>query len=219
MLDLGVTKSGSIGYHGYDSVSYYQVTTGSGIDYSLSLNNLTASGDYAYANIYIYTNAAFSSQLGSSSYVSTSSPCTSSLALAPSTTYYLAVKNDSPSTANASYSLTFSAAATPSPITLSSDGTLLSGTNSSSSSAVWYVATVEPNASYTLKVFDRQYSSTSYTAFTSVSAYKADRYTGYFLNYSGLYSGHAITVPSGESTLYICVSNCSGTYALSLTKN
>jgi hypothetical protein len=216
-LTPNTARNDSVGYHYYDSISYYTFKTGSGLDYTLSLAGATG-----YIDAVIYSDAAFSNEVGQDDFnASPSVNGSGQVLLAPNTTYYIAVENDgadgeSALTATYNYTLELSAASVPSFTTLT-PFTWASGSNSSSSSNVWYSASVNADDTYMLKCNDAGNDSSSYTATVSIDAYKANRYTSYFLGCgSSNLSSNTFTIPSGQSTMYFCVHNCSGTYALEL---
>jgi hypothetical protein len=220
-LTLGTARNDSVGYHYYDSVSYYKFTTGSGEDYTFSLSGATG-----YMDAEIYSDPAFSNEVGNDDFdASPSANGSGQLVLAPATTYYIAVYNDGADgyamdgenlTATYSYTIELSAASVPSFTTLT-PSSWTSGSNSTPSSYVWYSATVNAGDTYMLKCNDANSNSSSYTARVAVDAYEADRCTSYFTDvYSDSLSSSTFTIPSGQSTVYFCVYSCSGTYELEL---
>jgi hypothetical protein len=206
-LTLGTAHSGQVGYHDYDMRSYYSFTTGSGVDYSLTMSGLSSS---------VSVTASSSSQTFDQFSISSS---TRSLVLSPNTTCYVTVFNGNGSALN--YSLTVSAVDAPTFTSLTAGGGWASGTLTDTNGASWYMASVSAGGSYTLKWDSATSGSGSYTAYPSVSAYESDRSTSYFKSaYSGGYAtGKTITIPSDQTTLYIRVYDTTGSFALSLTKN
>lgn len=211
-LALGTPRSGSVGYHYYDKVSYYGFTTGSGIDYDLSLSGATG---YVLASLY----SASASALNKYCSASPSADGLLHLQLNPTTTYYLVLQNqgagkDSPPTAAYTYTIGISAADPPSFQALGT-GPFVAGSNSATSDAIWYKATVNEGDTYLVQCDSAYSGSSTYTAYATVDAYQSDRLTSYFSDYRG-YSSSTFAIASGQSTLYICVHNCKGSYALKL---
>jgi hypothetical protein len=207
-LTIGTATTGKAGYHYYDQRSYYSFTTdASNVDYALKLENVTG-GVSAYVSSTSSTN-------GQIAYLSSYSSSATSvqMVLKPSTSYYVIVSNNNYSAAT-TYDLTISTASAPSfialPLATKTEGSL-------SGSTVWYKADVTAGNTYQLLWDDRYDSASSYTTYISVSAYQADRVTPYFTSaYSGYTSGKIITIPAGDTALYIGVSSGYGTYALTL---
>jgi hypothetical protein len=218
-LAVGTARTDTVGYHYYDSTSYYTFTTGAGLDYSL---NLTAGTGYVYAAI--YSDAAFSTSVRDNYDVGPSNGVNGSLLLSPNTKYWIVVTNmgandgDTAPTTACKYSIEVCTAAVPNFTTLT-PFKWTSGSNSSTSTDVWYSATATSGDTYELGCNDASNDSTTYSAYVNVDAYGADRQTSYFTDSNNSGSGlasHTFKIPSGQSTVYFRVHDCTGTYALDL---
>jgi len=215
-LTLGSAISAQVGCHSYDMRSYYSFTTGSGIDYSLSASNVSPSGSIPFQ---LYSDASFQQSVGYLDVGSNGSSSGSLPPLSPATTYYMMASNGNGNSSFTTYILEVSAAAVPTFISLPTDGTWTAGSLSSSNSAAWYVATVTGGQTYTLNWDDESQGSGTYTAYCTVSAYQGDRITAYFTNaYQGYTTAQVISVPAGQTQVYIRVYNGTGTFALKLAE-
>jgi hypothetical protein len=220
-LTVDSSWAGKVGAHVYNWASYYKITTGAGLDYSLSLSSISPFPS-AWVAARVYSDSAFSTSIGYCEAYQISET-SSSLTLAPSTTYYVKVAN-SPLNSSLTYHLKVSASSVPTFAALLADGTWTSGTMSTGSTALWYEATVVGGQSYTL-YWDAAYEgSGSYNLPIWVSMYQSDRSTAFFTNGEyGYATGVTVTVPAGQTTIYIKVAphyyTATGTFALKLVQN
>jgi hypothetical protein len=171
-------------------------------------------GTNAFINATLYASAGFTYQCGS---ISVTNNTTVRELLSPNTDYYLELDNWA--TAAQSFSLTV-ASYIPTFVSLTPGDAWTSGSIVSGDDLVWYKATVTPGTKYTINLDNAYEGSNEYTSYAEISAYEADRSTSYFTDvYQGYSLAHTqvLTVPSGETSLYILVSGNPGTYALKLS--
>jgi hypothetical protein len=215
-LTVGTGQSGKVGTHSYNAISYYSFTTGSGSDYRLSLSSVVPSPSSS-VSVTLYSNASYTTSVGSFSFTG-SNGSNLDLVLASSTVYYLSVTNNATNGA-LTYSLQVGNLAPPA--SLPTGGVWTSGSINASGASTWYQATVVGGQTYSLNWDDAYQGSGSYTLDVVVSAYQANRSTAYLTNVdSGYSSASTITVPAGQTTIFIKVSaynyGYTGTFALKL---
>jgi len=212
-ISVGASYAGKVGADYNDAVSYYTFTTGaSGRDYSLSMGSISPSGNYLSIRVRDASGTSVYST-SQTNILSSANGLSTTLFLAPNTVYSVSVQNALGSDAT-SYNLKVATASEPTYVALA-DSTWAEGSLASSDSSVWYKATVSAG-SYAFYLDSVTSGSGSYTGSVTVSAYNSDRSTAYFTNQSALYSGKAITVPSGETAVYFLVTmyDQPGSYAL-----
>jgi hypothetical protein len=199
-LQIGTSIATEVDGNAWDRTSYYSFTTGSGQDYALTVTNVpSATG---YPSFTIYSDAGFSQYvLGvgtNNSSVSQSMP-----PLSPNTTYYLEATNGDSGNTPVTFTLEISSGPTPTFTTLPTDGSWNAGSESNGS-IVWYVANVTAGP-YTIAWDDADQGSGTYKGFGYVCAYLGDRLTPYFTQqYQGYTTPQVITVPAGQSQVFIC---------------
>ena len=214
-LTVGVAIPAKVGGHFNNRTSYYSFTTGAGIDYVLS-----ASGSGNSVKLDVYGAADFSSYWYAEENLALNNGSAGLLPLSPNSTYYLEATNPNSGTAPISFNLEGSASSSPQFTALPSNGTWTVG-NLGDGDIIWYVATVTGGQNYVLKWDDVFQGSGIYTGYDAVEAYQADRLTPYFVNgYPGYTTPMTISVPSGQTKVYICVDaawiGSSGTFALQI---
>lgn len=212
-LTLGSAIAAQVGCHSYDMTSYYRFSTGSGVDYAISANNISPGSNVQFQ---VYSDAGFQNSIFNNSFndASYSLP-----PLSPSTTYYVTASNGNGNSYPTTFSLEVSALPVPTFIALPTDGTWTPGNLSSLGNIAWYLATVTGGQSYTLNWDNMNQGSGSYTAWTYVGAYQSDRKTAYFTNmWQGFTTPQVINVPTGQTQVYVCVGNGPGTFALKMAE-
>lgn len=217
-LTIDSSWAGKVGNHSYNDISYYSFTTGSGVDYRLTLSSVAPSPSSSVW-VGLYGNASYTTQVGSFS-VNTTTGASLDLVLTPSTVYYLAVSS-SPANSALSYSLEVGALALPIFNVLTVGGGWTNGSMNTTGGSTWYQATVVPGQSYSLYWDDSFQGSGAYSLDVVVSAYQSNRTTPYFTNDdSGYTTPWTFTVPAGQTVLYVKVAAWSGsdtgTFALKL---
>lgn len=220
-LELGQSRASTVGYHGYDNASFYKFTTGSVVDYQLKYSDIDlAEGTYSLDTL-LYSDSSYRNQVGEMQSYNNSTG-TLPLLLSPSQTYYIRLSNYSGVLSPINFKATLSAAVEPSFIQLpvSTDGSWTVGTNADDFASSWFKASLKPGK-YFLYMDNKSEGSGKYTAYCSASAYQSDRVSAYFNDAYSMYSEStrkSITVPTGQSIVYIRVSKGRGTFALKLVQ-
>jgi hypothetical protein len=211
-LQIGTSISAKVGSNVWDNTSYYSFTTGPDIDYIFTMTNMSTN---LSVNFTLYSAAAFTQVVQGWNGTSFSM-----LPLSPNTTYYLEAMNNNIGTGS-TFTLEIGTASTPTFTTLPTDGSWNPGSVSSGSN-VWYMATVTAGQTYDLWWDNAYQGSGTYTNYCSVSAYQANRLNLYFSSSAGYTTPQVITVPAGQTQVYICVSGggsttgTTGTFALKM---
>jgi hypothetical protein len=210
-LSLGTQHSASIGINGYDYVNYYKFTTGSGIDYSIDFGAMNSVSLF----VDLMSDESYTTYVQSDNFWN-GRPA-SAFVLSPSKTYYLRIRNSN--SFASSFPITITATSAPSFIDLPVADSWTEGNLATQSSILWYKAAVTAGETYMLFMDNGSEGSGSYKSYCYASAYQSDRVTAYFNNQNRLYTNYQlITVPTGQTELYVRVYENGGTFALKLVK-
>jgi hypothetical protein len=198
-LTLGTAFSARIGVTSYDSACYFTFDTAdSSDDYLVTVNDLSPYGRY-----YLYSDANLSEVVQSGV---VGGDCSIPFLLARGARYYLKITEDAYVEKPSVFTLLVGPSPVPAIVELLPDGTWKKRQVDSDAVSVWYRVPARSGVGYQVYLDNAHEGSDQMDSSCSISAYRADRLTPYFLNVDKAYSSpKSLVVSPGETEFYLRV--------------